>query len=47
MRVAAGVFEIEEIALGIGNLHMLEAAVLADSMFDMNDEIIGAAARRD
>ena len=40
-RVVAGIFEIEKIALDVGDLHMPQAAVLRDAVIDMHDEIVG------
>ena len=46
-RVVAGVFEIEKVALDVGDLHVPQAAVLRDAVIDMHDEIVGLAALRD
>ena len=40
-RVVARVFEIEKIALDVGDLHVPQAAILRDTVIDMHDEIVG------
>ena len=40
-RVVARVFEIQKIALDVGDLHVPQAAVLGDAVIDMHDEIVG------
>ena len=40
-RVVAGIFQIQEIALGIGDLEMLESAITPDAVIDMHDHVVG------
>ena len=38
--VAAGVVEMQVVAFGVGDLEMLEAAVAADAVIDVHDEVV-------
>ena len=39
--VAAGVFEVEEISFDVRHPQMLQAAVAADAVVDVHDEVVG------
>ena len=40
-RVVARIFEVQKIALDVGDLQMLQSAVARDAVIDMHDEVVG------